>query len=197
MKKYGCKSEIIQIGASLLDEDYQIIDEFNSYVHPRYGVLDPFIHSLTGIEDKNISSAPSLEAVLLNFRQWLPDEVCTFVSWSRTDADQLMKELNLKNISFPDGQEILDHWIDAQLMFSNKVRSRSAYKLSEALFMAGVESAGHAHDGLSDAHNTALLFALMMKNEMKISAIYDKANSEKTTLSYSLGDLFSNICLAS
>ena len=42
-EKYHWSSETIQIGAVLVNENLEIIDEFNSYVHPEYGSIDDYI----------------------------------------------------------------------------------------------------------------------------------------------------------
>lgn len=45
-----CKCEVIQIGAVLLDDEYQEIGSFNTLVKPRYNEhIDKKIEKLTGI----------------------------------------------------------------------------------------------------------------------------------------------------
>ena len=55
-KDYPYEHEIIQIGAVMMDEGYEITDEFSTYVCPQYGRIDHFIQELTGIGDKEIGS---------------------------------------------------------------------------------------------------------------------------------------------
>ena len=55
-KDYPYEHEIIQIGAVMMDEGYEITDEFSTYVRPQYGRIDHFIQELTGIGDKEIGS---------------------------------------------------------------------------------------------------------------------------------------------
>jgi len=57
-KHYKHASEIIQIGAILLDEHFEKIGTVNQYVHPEHGVLNHFITNLTGITNKQIKNAP-------------------------------------------------------------------------------------------------------------------------------------------
>ena len=45
-KAFNVKQEIIQIGAVLLNSEYEIVDQFSSYVKPAYGHIDPFIQNL-------------------------------------------------------------------------------------------------------------------------------------------------------
>ena len=73
-KTYKYASEIIQIGAVLLDEGFNRIATICEYVNPEYGVLDNFIESMTGIKNRDtpltISStswklAPAVEKPVL------------------------------------------------------------------------------------------------------------------------------------
>lgn len=64
-KKYKYANEIIQVGAVLLDEEYEIIGRINQYVHPEYGVIDHFISNLTGIQNNQVKHAPSLKEALI------------------------------------------------------------------------------------------------------------------------------------
>ena len=60
-KQYHYKHEIIQIGAAMLDEDFQIVDGFNCFVKPEYGHIDSFIRDLTGIRQADVRAAERLE----------------------------------------------------------------------------------------------------------------------------------------
>ena len=66
-RRYHYMHEIIQIGAILMNEEYEIIDSFNSYVKPEYGFLDGFIKNLTGISGADIKDAPGIEEALNAF----------------------------------------------------------------------------------------------------------------------------------
>ena len=57
-KQYGGGSETIQIGAVLLNENHEIIDKFNTYVHPEFGFINSLIRDITGIDQKKIAAAP-------------------------------------------------------------------------------------------------------------------------------------------
>ena len=65
-KNYKYASEIIQVGAVLLDEEYKEIGTLCQYVHPEFGILDYFITNLTGIEKGQIKNAPKLKDALIH-----------------------------------------------------------------------------------------------------------------------------------
>lgn len=48
-EQFNYSSELIQIGAVLLDENYNKIDEFVSLVAPEFGFITPYIEKLTRI----------------------------------------------------------------------------------------------------------------------------------------------------
>ena len=72
-KTYKYASEIIQIGAVLLDEGFNRIATMCEYVNPKYGVLDNFIESMTGIKNRDIKQAPKLTEALEHLTDWLGD----------------------------------------------------------------------------------------------------------------------------
>ena len=72
-KNYKYASEIIQIGAVLLDERYRRRDEICLYVHPEHGVIDNFIANMTGIKNRQIKNAPKLRERLLELTEWIGD----------------------------------------------------------------------------------------------------------------------------
>ena len=174
MKEFPYSSEIIEIGAVALEESLKITDSFKCYVTPQYGRLNPYIETLTGITSKHLNGAPTIHEAIESFFNWIPEN-SIFVSWSDSDKYQLQKELELKGISIPGTDDYFDSWIDCQKIFSEKMDTDKAYRLSEALIIADIDYDENLHDGLSDAENTAKLFAKMKKEKtLKLSSYYTK-----------------------
>lgn len=168
-QKYGNACELIEIGAVLLNNTYEIVDRFKTYVSPDYGEIDRYIQNLTGITKNNIDDAPSMKDALELFVNWLPEDA-VLVSWSDNDEKQIRKETELKNIEIPGLKKYLDNWEDCQKTFGEKMNSPKKYRLSEALIIADIDYDENLHDGLVDAENTAMLFA-KMKRESKLKLI--------------------------
>lgn len=189
---YGYNREIIQIGAALLNEEYEIVDRFNQLVSPQFGNVDGFIQNLTGIRRMQLTKCPNIETALQYFLDWLPEGEVIPVSWSMTDRTQFKKELELKGIEIPERfQTMLELWIDCQPQFSHKLdRGNKCFSLSEALIAADIPYDENAHDGLVDACNTALLFAKMQtEEELVLNPYYVKVQANNETeekLTYSL-----------
>ncbi len=197
-KAFNVKQEIIQIGAVLLNNEYEIVDQFSSYVKPAYGHIDPFIQKLTGISNDDVRDASDISTVLGRFFRWLPADAVP-VSWSYSDRKQLLTETVEKNLIFPGLEDSLEAWTDCQEEFGEKLDTRRRYSLEEALIATDIITEGQAHDGLVDAYNTALLFAKMRtEKEFKLNPYYETAHndSEAESLTFSMGDLFSGLNLA-
>lgn len=182
-EQFHYSKELIQIGAVLLDENYNKIDEFVSLVAPEFGVITPYIEKLTRISRKLACNAPSTTQALKSFTEWLPEDT-VFIAWSENDERQIRHEIEGKNISIPKLNALIDNWIDCQKIFSKKMDSSKNYSLSEALNIADICYEDGAHDALVDAQNTAMLFKKMeTEQEFKVSAYY--SNEKNQTPSYS------------
>ena len=195
--KFRWARETIQIGAVLLNESLEIIDEFVTYVAPQYGFIDTFINNLTGISRGDVAKAPEMKEALQAFVEWLPEDT-KVVSWSNNDEVQIRHEIEAKEI-FIDGLEgLLENWIDCQKIFAEKMNNQRCYKLLEALVAADIIYEDGAHDGLVDAYNTALLFAKMEReSELVLNPYYKRAiTSDEEDCGFSLGSLFAGIDLS-
>ena len=169
---FGSRQELIQIGAVLLDEEYEIIDSFVTFVKPRFGELDDFIVKLTGITESDLVDAPSTEVALESFLNWMPEDT-VMVSWSESDTYQLYHEIDGKGIDSPRLEDLLEVAIDCQYEFEEKLNSNRTYGLAEALSITGIDCDERVHDALSDARNTALLFKkIMTEPVLKMSKYY-------------------------
>lgn len=169
---YGWKDEVIQIGAVVVSESMQMVDEFVTLVSPEFGTIDSFIEKLTGISRQDVHGAPHFREALDSFLNWLPEDA-VLVSWSNSDKKQLQHEMEAKGIVIESMESIFENWVDAQLTFGEKMEATKNYKLSEALIIADINYDSGEHDALVDARNTAQLFIKMeTEPEMKLSPYY-------------------------
>ena len=197
LQRYHYASETIQIGAVLVDENLEIIDEFNTYVHPEYGEIDGFIRRLTGISTFDVKDAFKMKEALEKFVDWVPeDAVC--VSWSDSDKLQICHEIAAKHINIPRLNSFLETWQDCQKTFSEKMDSNKQYRLSEALVASDIMFDDNLHDGLVDAKNTAMLFIKMKKEPILVLNEYYRRSldNEVKTNMYTIGDVFSTLSIA-
>lgn len=190
-ENYKSACEVIEIGAVLLNDAYEIVDRFKTYVSPEYGEIDRYIQKLTGISKANTADAPSTKEALELFVNWLPEDAI-LVSWSDNDEKQIRKEVELKNLKVPGLKKHLDNWEDCQKTFGKKMNSTKNYGLLEALIITDIDYDENIHDGLVDAENTAMLFAKMQKEpKLKLISCYmteDEDNNIYTPISGLLGN---------
>lgn len=194
--KFHWKNETIQIGAILLDENLEVVDDFVTYVAPQYGFIDDYINKLTGISRGDLVNAPSFKEALTKFVEWIPHD-SKVVSWSDNDKRQICREIEAKDVIISRMEDILEEWIDCQKIFGDRMNSTRCYKLSEALVAADITYEDGAHDGKVDAYNAALLFAKMKREpELRLNTYYQQAISEENSrLSFTLGNIFSELDL--
>ena len=169
-KRFPCATEIIQIGAVMLDEANEIVSEFCSYVKPEHGVINNYIRRLTGICQKDVKPANPLGEVIREMWDWIGDQEVIFISWSDTDYYQLKKELHLKGVDIKEVALLTDpcNWIDYQKVFETRFKFGRVFSLKDALFFVELDPDGRLHDGLSDAINTARLIATLENNPEKM-----------------------------
>ncbi len=136
-KECHCSQETIQIGAVLLDENYEIVDRFCTYVHPEYGYISNFIAKMTGITSAHVKDAPMMADAMKAFSAWLPEDV-QLVSWSDSDRYQIMHEVEGKHLSLEREVLFANEWIDCQKLFGEKMKRSRPYNLTEALNLSDV-----------------------------------------------------------
>ena len=166
-QEYPYKNEIIQIGAVMMNDAYEIIDQFSTYVRPKYGRVDHFIYALTGISERILKKAPYIEDALDQMLQWIGNKEPIFYSWSSTDYYQIRHEIHHKCQASPKWTILLDkeHWIDYQQKLGKRLGTLRLMKLKEALDLTEITIEGRMHNGLDDAYNTACMIAKLEGNK--------------------------------
>ena len=197
--RYPHKNEIIQIGAVMMNETYEIVSRFSTYVKPRYGEIDCFIATLTGISERTVKDAPDIEAALEEMLLWIGENNAYFYSWSDTDYYQIRNEIQYKCSKDCKWGKMLDQsrWIDYQKVFGERLESTRLYKLAEALDLSEIDTEGNLHDGLDDALNTARLISKleMHKNYRTLLERLRENNAQQAPLTISLGNILQGLVL--
>lgn len=146
--------EIIEIGAVALNAKNEIVDEFQTYVKPQYGVVPPKITSITGITNEMLREADYFSRAMQRFEAWLPQkEAYRFYTWSRSDQIVFLRESEWKERPLLDG--FYQYWVDLQRLHQRIYHFSRPLKLVEALGSMQIEFEGTEHGALADARNTA------------------------------------------
>lgn len=186
-----CTNEIIEIGASMLDENLWEIGKFQIYVKPEYNdVIVPKISKLTGITNEMVANAPTFSVAFKQFTDWclnIKDDVMIY-AWSNTNHSQVMKEIQLKQYKLSEEEhKLMEHgWTDFQNEFDIHLGFERQISLKLALDMAGIDFNGRQHDALDDARNTAKLLRVFKDEELfdqtlrKIEEVMKPSSLENT-----------------
>ena len=162
----GLRNEVIQIGAVMLDENYNTISQFSSFVKPRFSNITPAIENLTGINQSMIENADDFITVLDKYNYWLGDNEITTYCWSSTDYKQLWNELLIKAKHRTDLQDNLKTFVDLQKTFTNLICAKNTISLQSAIELSHSKFIGTVHTALSDAFNTARILHKICKNKL-------------------------------
>lgn len=177
--------EIIEIGAVLLDENNDIVEEYSRYIKPIYGKLTPFIARLTGINQENLDKGISMEEVINDLNKMTNNfKDCTFSTWSPSDLNELRTESKVKGINIDNIENVYD---DIQKLFCDKLNYERQVALKVATEMMGLDFDGREHSALADARNTARVYV-----QLKDKSLVDRVKLSKTyePLTSSLGSMF-------
>lgn len=158
--KNKLSSELIEIGAVRMDEHYEVIDTYQSYVKPEFGAMDAVIIELTGITDDKVKDAPGFADAMDDFSEWIGSEETRFYSWSMSDIRQFQHEALFKSYPGDIIQRMESHWTDFQEEFRRLLGLHHRIKLSYAVSAADYEFKGAQHTALADAVNTAQILRL-------------------------------------
>lgn len=200
-----CPREVIEFGAVMLDENHQEIASFREYVRPQYTKrIYPSIALLTGITQEKIAGAAKFNSVFTRFVSWCSafNKEFTVYAWSKSDLDQITKEMCLKGtVKTDEINAVLTNWVDFQKEYCELIQTKKQLSLEKALNSAGQCFIGKKHDALWDARNTAELFRIsrnqdeLFKTRSSINHIVDQ---EDNKCHYTLGDMvdLSKFCFA-
>ena len=167
------KNEVIQIGAVMLDENYNMISEFSSYVKPRYSIVTPFIQNLTGITNATLENADDFITVLDKYNYWLGDNDVASFCWSTSDYNQLWDEMSVKAKQRTDLFASLKKFVDLQNIYCVEIGAEVPISLESALRLLQLDYQGQIHTANCDAFNTArILHKIFCTESLKPSIEY-------------------------
>ena len=173
-------NEIIEFPIILLrTQDYATIAEFHSFVKPTQNpTLTRFCVEFTGIEQHNVDSAPSLQEVLQQVREWMisqnlidaegtplvPFSFATDGPWDFRDF--LLPECERLGIECPF---YMKKSIDLRALFPAFFECKRM-GLHGMLNVLGLKFEGRQHSGIADARNIARIAVGLLERGCKMTA---------------------------
>lgn len=192
------KREIIEIGAVMMDEKFEIIKTLNVYIKPQFNPIVEQIEELTGISNESVCKSKNFQEVMIDFLEWIGDEEATIYSWSEHDLMQMRKECEYKGVQSERLTYLFNHWVDFQLEFGKLLGIEKKISLNYAIGAAELLFEGQEHNALDDALNTAHIFQLSKNKEefeRVMKPIIELFRPQETT--YTIGSLIPKEFLAS
>ena len=191
-----CRQEVIEIGAVMLDEKFNEVSAFRTYVKPQYNtVIETKITNLTGITTEMVEGAPLFIEAFEMFANWClgtGDDIEIY-AWSDSDFIQVSKELTAKGyVSTERIGTVSDvKWTDLQKMVNTRIGMKQQLSLETAINMSGIELKGRMHDALDDARNSSVFLDALSNPETyknTLERLEKMLNPERLTTS--LGAMF-------
>lgn len=162
--KSNLPNEIIEIGAVKLDDNLNKVDEFQSFIKPKYfSKLFSLVKKKTQITQDDINNADNFKSVIRKFRQWIGSDFI-LISWGHDDIYNLTLNCRFNRIK----TEWLKKNIDIQKQFSSifNLPPGQRYSLENALKLMGIDIKDNFHRALTDAEYTSKIF----------KGVFDKLN---------------------
>lgn len=155
------RSEIIEIGAVKLDDSLKEISFFDEYIKPAFNTVEDKISRLTGITNEQLGSCGDFDAVMHRFMDWIGGEPYSLYSWSLTDMNVMLDEIDYK---FPEDERydmFFVRWTDLQKIYQRQMGFFKSMGLTNALGTLNIYFDGTEHGALADARNTAEIMRYM------------------------------------
>lgn len=150
-------TEVIEVGAIMVDRYGDVTDRFSQFVRP---VVNPhlsgFCTYLTSITQAHVDSAQTFDRVAQKFIEWgqMYDDEYLLLSWGKDDSLLLRNDCRLHKLS--------DQWVgpyrDLKRAYKNLKYLRNASGLKATVAKEGFEFTGMHHRAISDAENLAKVF---------------------------------------
>lgn len=166
--------EIIEIGATALNDKGKVQGSFKMYVKPQYSKkISPKITDLTGISTNEVSGAAGFNEAIHTFMGWcIMQENPVVYAWSESDLTQLKNECGLKHVELSEKElMILSGWHDFQKEFGDLIHAEDPVGLEKAVNLCGLQPVGRLHDAYWDSLNTARVFRSTRNKERFLDSV--------------------------
>ncbi len=197
MKQYLCidlemsgsvpgEHDIIQIGAVLLDQDFEIISDFETLVYPENEAdFDPDSKKVHGISRFELEEAPSLEDALDDMEYWLQEaggyasrrnmqslKLCG--QGINNDISFLKAAYHQINLAWPFSYQCIDlqdiSMFYERILLANNQEGFQRLSLDAIADFLGMQREKNKHNALEDAELTAQCLAELFRRagELKV-----------------------------
>lgn len=171
--------DIIQIGAVLVNQDFEEISSFESLIFPENEEdFDPASKRIHGISRFELNDAPSLDETLEDLEYWIEEEggytsrkamqeLKIIGQGINNDISFLKASYGAVNLSWPFAYQYLDlqdmMFVYARMLKANDKESPSRLNLNKIAEFFDLKRDHQKHNALEDARLSALCFQALMQ----------------------------------
>lgn len=156
-----CPFEIIQIGAVKLNEQFEMVDQFNCMIHPQiYPRLHPFVEKITGIRESDLANQPLFPQAFSDFLAFIGTRDAILCTWGPDDVKSLFRNILYYNL---DVDAITDQYLNIQPFAAQYLHHENgqAIGLKNAVTELNIQMDHAFHNALYDAMYTAKIFQIV------------------------------------
>ena len=147
--------EIIEIGAVKLDSEMQLVSSFSAFVQPKlYPVISHYVARVTKRDQESLKLGRPFPEVARDFHAFSQNGKPVFCSWSKSDPQVIIDNLNYYDIDLINPL----YCLDVQTLFAvvgEKASSTTQRSIEYALEYLNVKQDKPLHTALNDAYYTA------------------------------------------
>jgi inhibitor of KinA sporulation pathway (predicted exonuclease) len=146
------RSEIIEIGACIVNPYGEIEKTFSKFIKP---VLNPtlsvYCRHLTSIQQSDVDVAKSFPKVFDEFMEWaeIPDQDYVFCAWGSKDLMMIESDSDIHRYDV----SWFRPYVDVKSQYHSRRNISKTNGLAKTLKLLNLEFEGEVHRALSDAYN--------------------------------------------
>jgi len=154
--------ETIEIGAVILDDKFNKIAEYDSFIKPKLNpVLSDFCKQLTSITQDDVDKARSFPEVWKELTQVFNKEDVIMCSWGAYDRNQLIADLLLHGIT---EAPFWSQHVNLKEVFREVMKRGKSCGVAKALRIINISFDGTHHRGIDDARMIHKIADLKLKS---------------------------------
>lgn len=153
LKSKSFINEIIEIGAVMIDSDFEVIDTFSTIIKAQLGKrLTNRVKALTNISNEDIRGGVPFSKAFADFERWLGDRDVVIMSWG--DSDVRVLSDNFLYFNNDERVPFLKKYLDMQKYFQHYygLPSSKQIGLISAAALSGIDASEYSsHRALEDS----------------------------------------------
>ena len=172
-KKGNFLNEIIEVGAVMTDDEFNVIDTFTQVIKPKYSKkLSSRVKKLTNIQNDELQKGKPFVQVMDAFRKWIGNTDAVVCSWGDTDLRTLVD--NFKLFTGANHIPFMKKYCNLQAYIQNTVTPPITHQpgLAAIAEELGIDTENlELHRALADCSLTTLCVKKLYKPELLNSFI--------------------------